>query len=74
MVAIVENIYLVILGLAVVVLVNSGAVFGMSCCAEASQGSDSQAAQEKSAAVDAGNKICPVLGESIDEATKATYT
>jgi len=26
-----------------------------------------------SGSVDAGNKICPVLGEKIDEKTKATY-
>ncbi|MEK6732792.1 MAG: YHS domain-containing protein [Candidatus Omnitrophota bacterium] len=68
-----KTIYLVILGLAVFTLVSSGAVFSMSCCAHASEGSDSQTAQEKSTAVDAGNKICPVTGEKIDEASKATY-
>jgi len=68
-----KNIYLIILGLAVFTLVSFGVVFGMSCCADASQGSGSQPAQEKSAAVDAGNKICPVTGEKIDEASKATY-
>lgn len=68
-----KNIYLVILGLAVFTLVGSGTVFGIFCYAEASQINDSQEAQEKSTAVDVGNKICPVLGEPIDEATKATY-
>lgn len=34
-----------------------------------------QAAEEhsQSAAVDAGNKVCPVSGEKIDEKMKATY-
>ncbi|HAZ10599.1 MAG TPA: hypothetical protein DCY56_05800 [Candidatus Omnitrophica bacterium] len=32
-----------------------------------------KASQEKSAAIDAGNKICPVTGEEIDEVAKATY-
>ncbi len=68
-----KNAYLIILGLAVFTLVSSGAIFAMSCCADASQGSGSQTAQEKSVAVDAGNKICPVTGEQIDEANKATY-
>jgi len=68
-----KTIYLVILGLAVFTLVSSGVVFSMSSCAHASEGSGSQTAQEKSAAVDAGNKICPVTGEQIDETVKATY-
>jgi len=68
-----KNIYLVILGLVVLALVSYSTVFGMSCCAHASEGSASQAAQAESAAIDAGNKICPVLGEEIDEASKATY-
>ncbi len=29
--------------------------------------------QTKSAAIEVGNKICPVSGEKIDEKTKATY-
>jgi YHS domain-containing protein len=36
------------------------------------QGGDSPAVQENKV-VNVGNKICPVLGEKIDEETKATY-
>ncbi len=45
----------------------------MSCGADMSHEGHGKAPQEKSAAVDAGNKICPVLGEPIDEAAKTTY-
>jgi len=62
-----KNIYLVIILLAVF----ASAAFGMSCHTDTSGAS--QTMQEKSAAVDAGNKICPVLGNPIDDATKATY-
>ena len=69
-----KNIYLIILGLAALTVINFGAVlFGMSCCAHASEVSGSMDAQAKSKAVDIGNKICPVLGEPIDETSKATY-
>ena len=34
---------------------------------------ESKAAVETMKPVDVGNKICPVLGEKIDEKTKATY-
>jgi YHS domain-containing protein len=64
-----KAICLIILGLAVFTLVGSGLVFAISC------GSDMSApkAAVDSSAVNVGNKICPVLGEPIDEANKATY-
>jgi len=75
-----KNIYLVILGLAVVASANYGIVFGMSCHSDknsgqaaASQAPESAKPADSSEVIDAGNKICPVLGEPIDEATKATY-
>ena len=64
-----KAIYLIILGLAVF----SSVAFAMSCGADMSHEGHGKAPQEKSAAVDAGNKICPVSGEQIDEAAKATY-
>jgi len=64
-----KAIYLIILGLAVF----SSVAFAMSCGADMSHEGHGKAPQEKSAAVDAGNKICPVTGEEIDEAAKATY-
>jgi YHS domain-containing protein len=64
----------------IVTLANYGKVFGMSCCSDksssqaaASKAPESAKPADSSKAVDAGNKICPVLGEPIDEATKATY-
>jgi len=55
-------------------------VFGMvsslpamdACCAAENKDA-SQAAQNKSEAVDVGNKICPVTGEKINEKTEGTY-
>lgn len=64
-----KNIYLVILGLAVF----SSAAFAMSCGADVSHEGHDKAPQTESSAVDAGNKICPVMGGPIDEASKATY-
>jgi YHS domain-containing protein len=67
-----KNIYLIILGLAVFTMVSFGLAFA-SCggCGQAkSVAADSASG---SGAIDAGNKICPVLGEPIDEASKATY-
>jgi len=64
-----KAIYLVILGLVVFVSV----VFAMSCGADMDHGDHGKTLQAESAAVDAGNKICPVTGEKIDEAAKATY-
>lgn len=73
---------LAVLGLFVFMLVNSGIVFGMSCgsdkgggqaaCGHAA-GSQMPECNHPAAAIDAGNKICPVTGEEIDEAAKATY-
>lgn len=61
-------------------LANYGTVFGMSCCSDknsgqaaANQAPESAKPADSPKAVDAGNKTCPVLGEPIDEATKATY-
>ena len=75
-----KTIYLVVLGLVVFAMVGSGLAFAMSCGHDMSGGEDghNHSAQSadpsvKSEAVDVGNKICPVLGESIDEANKATY-
>ena len=64
-----KNICLIILGLAVF----SSVAFAMSCEADMSHEGHGKAPQEKSAAIDTGNKICPVLGEPIDEAAKTTY-
>ena len=64
-----KTIYLIILGLAVF----SSVAFAMSCGADMSHEGGGKAPQEKSAVVDAGNKICPVTGEKIDETTKVTY-
>ncbi len=74
-----KAIYLVILGLAVFTLVGSGLVFAMSCHGmSGSEAGHSHTAQDtnpavKSEIIDVGNKICPVTGEEIDEAAKATY-
>lgn len=65
--------YLVIPGMIIFTLVSFDAAFGMSCCAEGSHEEHGEMSQTKSIAVDAGNKICPVLGEKIDEAVKVTY-
>lgn len=64
-----KTIYLIILGLAVF----SSAAFAMSCGADMSHEGHDKAPQTESSAVDAGNKICPVTGEEIDEAAKATH-
>lgn len=64
-----KTIYLVVLGLAVF----SSVTFAMSCGADMSHEGHDKASQVESAAVDAGNKICPVTGEQIDEVAKATY-
>ena len=67
-----KNIYLLILGLAVFTVIGIGLAF--ASCGECGQ---TKAVVKDSAsgsgAIDAGNKICPVLGEPIDDATKATY-
>ena len=58
-----KSIYLIILGLAVF----SSVAFAMSCGADMSYEGHDKAPQAESAAVDAGNKICPVSGEQIDK-------
>ncbi len=60
---------LAILGL----VVFASAAFAMSCGADMSHEGHDKASQVESATVDVGNKICPVTGEDIDEASKATY-
>ena len=64
-----KAIYLIILGLAVF----SSVAFAMSCGADMSHEGHGKMPQAESTAVDAGNKICPVSGESVDEAAKVTY-
>ena len=64
-----KAIYLIILGLAVF----SSVAFAMSCGTDMSHEGHDKALQAESTAVDAGNKICPVSGEPVDEAAKATY-
>jgi len=67
-----KNTYLIILGLAVFAIIAIGLAFAP--CGGCSQADavvkDSTSG---SGAIDAGNKICPVLGELIDGATKAIY-
>ncbi len=46
--------------------------FGIASFSWAQAESNKTATEEKKA-VDAGNKICPVSGEKIDEKTKVTY-
>ncbi|MDP2941920.1 MAG: YHS domain-containing protein [Candidatus Omnitrophota bacterium] len=50
-----------------------GSLPAMDACCAAEHKDASRAAQDKSEAVDVGNKICPVMGEKINEKTKATY-
>lgn len=64
-----KTVYLAFLTLGVLVL----AVSGLSFAADSSGSGQAAESIAKSGVVDAGNKICPVLGEPIDEATKATY-
>ena len=61
--------YLAVLGL----VVFASVAFAMSCGADMSHEGHGKAPRAESAAIDAGNKICPVLGEPIDEAAKTTY-
>ena len=52
----------------------AGSSSAMMCCAaEHEDVSKTAPAGNKSEAVDAGNKICPVTGEKINEKTKGTY-
>ena len=66
---------LAMIGLVVYALAGYGTVFGMSCGSDmsCSQAPESPKPADSSNAIDAGNKICPVLSEPIDEAAKATY-
>jgi YHS domain-containing protein len=65
----------------VIVLVTAAAVLGISglsfaaMCDAAGHKEDSKvaSAQNRSEAINVGNKICPVSDEKIDEKTKATY-
>jgi len=67
-----KNIYLVILGLTIFTIVGIGLAFA-SCGACGQTDTAAKNSVSGSAAIDAGNKICPVLGEPINEETKATY-
>ena len=67
-----KNIYLVIMVLAVFTVISFGLAFAAgSGCGQANTAAKDSASG--SGAIDAGNKICPVLGGPIDEANKATY-
>ena len=67
-----KNIYLIIFTLVALVLAEPGLVFaGCSGCDMTKSESADPAVRSKTVSV--GNKICPVLGEPINEATKATY-
>jgi YHS domain-containing protein len=67
-----KNIYLIILGLIAITAISFSLAF--ASCGGCCQGSAAAASTASgSGAIDAGNKICPVLGEPIDEASKATY-
>jgi len=67
-----KNIYLIILGLAVFTVIGIGLAF--ASCGECGQANTAaKYSVSGSVAIDAGNKICPVLGDPIDEETKATY-
>jgi len=67
-----KNIYLIILGLTVLTILGIGLAF--ASCGGCGQIAPAYAdTTTKSEAVNVSNKICPVLGEPIDEATKATY-
>ncbi|MBU1912041.1 MAG: YHS domain-containing protein [Candidatus Omnitrophica bacterium] len=67
-----KNIYLIILGLAVFTMISFGFAFASyGGCGQESAAAASTASG--SGAIDVGNKTCPVLGEPIDEASKATY-
>ena len=73
-----KNIYLVIfllavLGLAICNLVFAGCGGSGMPDGYGQMPECNQPAAASSAAVNTGNKICPVLGEPIDEASKATY-
>lgn len=59
----------VVMGLAVF----AASAFAMSCGADMSHEGHDKAVQAESTAIDAGNKICPVTGEQIDEANKVTF-
>ncbi len=67
-----KNIYLIILILAVLILAGSGLVFaGRGWCDQETTASDDSSVKSK--VIDVSNKICPVLGEPINEDNKATY-
>ena len=45
----------------------------MDACGASGHEDSAKAAQNKSGAINVGNKICPVTGDKIDNKTKATY-
>ncbi len=61
----------------VVIFGVSGVSFAMSGCGMGSKNDSGQASAQDagkgSKAIDVGNKVCPVTGETIQEDTKATY-
>jgi len=66
---------LVVVLIGLIVLVGISKVSFAAMCDAAGHKEDSKAApqQNKSEAINVGNKICPVTGDKIDEKTKATY-
>lgn len=64
---------LVVVLIGLIVIVGISKVSFAAMCGAAEHKDVSKTARDKSEAVNAGNKICPVMGEKINEKTKATY-
>ena len=66
----------IILVAVIIIFGVSGISFAMSCDMDGHNDScqaSAQGAEKEAKAVDVGNKVCPVAGETIQEDTKATY-
>jgi YHS domain-containing protein len=57
----------------IVVIIGVGILIAVVCNFVLAQDQNTQAAKQSAAAVNVGNKICPVSGDKINEKTKATY-
>ena len=55
--------------LAAVILITSGSVYAMTCCAQAEETKGAASSN----AVNVGNTVCPVTGEPIDQKTTYEY-
>lgn len=51
----------------------AGSSLAMDACGASGHEDSAKAAQNKSGAINVGNKICPVTGDKIDEKTNTTY-